>query len=195
MAEYVVGIDPSEAMLGHATRRDNIEYRDAAAEALPLDDISVELITVGLAWHWFDAAAFLSEAQRVLQPRGWLAVYNNFFTGELPECPQFREWHRDRYLTAYPTPARQRRSPQSVLSEQSRLSFVQHDQFTVSVPMSQTQFVQYLLTQSNVIAHVEMGAVSLEVVCDSLLQETAAHFEDAVVAVPFLVEFDLLRRQ
>ncbi len=46
-----------------------------------------------------------------------------------------------------------------------------------SVPWAHEQFVAYLLTQSNVIAHVELGNQSIEEVADWLAQETAPFFE------------------
>jgi ubiquinone/menaquinone biosynthesis C-methylase UbiE len=44
---------------------------------MPLGDASVDAITVGQAFHWFDAAAALVEAARVLRPGGALALVWN----------------------------------------------------------------------------------------------------------------------
>lgn len=49
----------------------------AVAEMLPLRDRSVDVITVAQAFHWFDAAAALAEAARVLAPGGTLALLFN----------------------------------------------------------------------------------------------------------------------
>jgi SAM-dependent methyltransferase len=38
------------------------------AEAIPLEDESVEAVTVGQAFHWFDGDAALAEIHRVLRP-------------------------------------------------------------------------------------------------------------------------------
>lgn len=38
------------------------------AEAIPLDDDSMEAVTVGQAFHWFDGDAALAEIHRVLRP-------------------------------------------------------------------------------------------------------------------------------
>lgn len=195
IATQVVGIDPSGAMLAQALPRENINYYVASAEALPVPDSSVELITVGLAWHWFEAEQFLSEVQRILQPRGWLVIYNNFFAGTLPEQPQFGAWYRNRYLANYPTPPRQRRSPQSFSLHTFELSFVRRDQFTLTVLMTQAQFVNYLLTQSNSIAKIELGTASLETVTEQLLRETETFFNGQIQQVPFGVDLDLIRRE
>lgn len=49
----------------------------ATAEALPLDDGSLDGIAVAQAFHWFDARAALGEFHRVLHPGGRLALVWN----------------------------------------------------------------------------------------------------------------------
>lgn len=50
---------------------------DGTAEALPLDDASVDAVTVAQAFHWFDAPAALGECHRVLRLGGWLVLVWN----------------------------------------------------------------------------------------------------------------------
>jgi SAM-dependent methyltransferase len=47
---------------------------EGLAEAIPLADASVEAVTVGDAFHWFDQATALGEIARVLRPGGGLAL-------------------------------------------------------------------------------------------------------------------------
>jgi SAM-dependent methyltransferase len=47
---------------------------DGLAEAIPLGDASVDAVTIGDAFHWFDQRAALEEIRRVLRPNGGLAV-------------------------------------------------------------------------------------------------------------------------
>lgn len=47
------------------------------AEALPLADASVDLVTCAQAWHWVDAERATAEAARVLRPGGRLACVWN----------------------------------------------------------------------------------------------------------------------
>jgi ubiquinone/menaquinone biosynthesis C-methylase UbiE len=47
---------------------------DGKAEAIPLPDRSVNLITVGQAIHWFEPQATRMEFQRLLKPDGWVAI-------------------------------------------------------------------------------------------------------------------------
>jgi SAM-dependent methyltransferase len=72
----VVATDASESQITHADPRPNIEYRVARAEGSGLADVSVDLITVAQALHWFDQVGFFAEARRVLRPGGVLAVWS-----------------------------------------------------------------------------------------------------------------------
>lgn len=49
------------------------------AEALPLANASVDAVTVGAAFHWFDERAALAEIARVLRPPGVLGLLGNRF--------------------------------------------------------------------------------------------------------------------
>ena len=47
---------------------------DGRAEAIPLADASVDLVTVGDAWHWFDHERAAEEVARVTKPGGRVAL-------------------------------------------------------------------------------------------------------------------------
>lgn len=74
----VIGIDGSQAQLDHAEAAANIEYRIGTADALPVEDASVDLITVAQALHWFPLDDFYAEAKRALKPDGVLAVWTYY---------------------------------------------------------------------------------------------------------------------
>ncbi|XP_012731630.2 putative methyltransferase DDB_G0268948 [Fundulus heteroclitus] len=73
----IVGIDVSECQLEEARSvpgYTNITYRTGTAEELPFEDGTVDLLTASSAAHWFDRSRFLMEANRVLKPRGCIAL-------------------------------------------------------------------------------------------------------------------------
>ncbi|XP_063285503.1 putative methyltransferase DDB_G0268948 [Pelobates fuscus] len=74
----VIGVDISESQLEEAKQfcpLENVTFQVAAAENLPLEDASVDLVNAGLAAHWFNVEKFVHEAIRVLKPNGCLAVH------------------------------------------------------------------------------------------------------------------------
>lgn len=77
----VIGIEPNQAMRLAGERYlagfSGFRSLDGRAEALPLEDASVDLLVAGQAFHWFDATPFRREAQRVLRPDGHAALIWN----------------------------------------------------------------------------------------------------------------------
>jgi SAM-dependent methyltransferase len=74
----VVAVEPVAGMRAELRRATpGVEVLDGRAEALPLDDASVDVVTVAQAFHWFDPAPALAEIARVLRPGGGLALIWN----------------------------------------------------------------------------------------------------------------------
>lgn len=77
-AACVVGIDPSEKMLGQARRKPRgtpVHFQRANAEAIPLVNRSVDLIFMSMSFHHFrDPQAAASECRRVLRTDGSVVV-------------------------------------------------------------------------------------------------------------------------
>lgn len=74
----VVAVEPVAAMRAelHAVLPD-VEVLDGTAEAIPLGDASVDVVTVAQAFHWFDPPPALAEVARVLRPGGHLVLVWN----------------------------------------------------------------------------------------------------------------------
>lgn len=70
----VLATDPSAAQIANARPHPRVEYRVARYETR-LAPASVQLVTAAQALHWMDIDAFVTEARRVLQPGGLLAVW------------------------------------------------------------------------------------------------------------------------
>jgi SAM-dependent methyltransferase len=66
-----------------------VEVLDGTAEAIPLPDASVDAVTVGQAFHWFDAPAALAEIDRVLRPGGGLGLIWNERDESIPWVDEY----------------------------------------------------------------------------------------------------------
>jgi len=71
------------------------------AEETTLPDASVGLVTVGQAFHWFDAARARQEFRRILAPDGWVVlVWNDRRTDSTAFLAGYEQLLRD-YATDY----------------------------------------------------------------------------------------------
>jgi SAM-dependent methyltransferase len=78
----VVAVEPDERM-----RAVHGGALAGSAEALPLDDPSVDAVFVGEAFHWFDPAAAIPELARVLRPGSGLAIISTHCWEAEPPLP------------------------------------------------------------------------------------------------------------
>jgi SAM-dependent methyltransferase len=78
----VVAVEPVAEMRAHAVRV--APAIGATAETLPFRDESVDVVTVGQAFHWFDAPRALAEIARVVRPGGLLALLWNERDNRVP---------------------------------------------------------------------------------------------------------------
>jgi SAM-dependent methyltransferase len=100
----VVAIEPAAGMRRRLEAEvPGVTVLDGTAEDIPLPDASVDVVTAGQAFHWFDTHRALDQIARVLRPAGWLALLWN----ERPESGWAAElWDLRTQLTggsrAYP---------------------------------------------------------------------------------------------
>ena len=77
----VIGVEPNEEMrsagdeflAGYA----NFSSVDGSSESTTLPNASVDFVTAGQAFHWFEPAATRKEFLRILKPRGWVVIVWN----------------------------------------------------------------------------------------------------------------------
>ena len=78
----VVAVEPDERM-----RAVHGGALPGKAEAIPVDDASLDAVFVGEAFHWFDPNAAIAELVRVLRPRGGLGIVSTHWWETDPPLP------------------------------------------------------------------------------------------------------------
>lgn len=74
----VVAVEPGDEMRGVLERVvPEAEALSGTAEEIPLPDVSVDAVTVGQAFHWFEPGPAFAEIRRVLRPGGGFAFLWN----------------------------------------------------------------------------------------------------------------------
>ncbi len=176
IADRVVGADVSPEMIAQAPEMEGIEYICCPAESLDIESGSGDIMTVSLAFHWLDRDAFLNEANRALQKGGWLVISNNGFKGRMRGNPSYEEWNKTRYLTRYPTPARNKLPLTEKEADKHGFEIVGNEKYENEVDMNIEELACYLSTQSNMIAAVEEGKESVETALAWLSHELESLF-------------------
>ncbi len=99
----VLATDPDQDMLSRLSLRlPGVRVAEAAAEALPVPDRSVDVVVGAQCFHWFDLDRALPEIARVLRPGGRVALAWNERDERIPWVrrlgrilgppPQRRDW-------------------------------------------------------------------------------------------------------
>ena len=96
----LVAVEPVPGMRAQlAEVLPEIDVLDGTAEAIPLNDESVDAVTVAQAFHWFKFGPALAEIRRVLAPGGSLAILFNQRDERVPWVKTWNdviEWHSRR---------------------------------------------------------------------------------------------------
>lgn len=157
IANEIVGVDLSQEMVALAPIIPGIKFLVSPAETLPFDKNEFDLITLSQVFHWLDRKAFFKEARRVLRIGGWLAIYDNYFSGQMEGNPEFENWYRNSYLKRFPTPPRVWASFTAEDTKKEGFLLLNEVCFENKIIYSPESLTDYLITQSNVIAAVENG--------------------------------------
>jgi len=158
------------ALAGFATRRTGVEPVEAmcrlapsvapaaqfcvgTAENLPFGDRKFNCITAARSLNYADIDRFFPEAARVLAPGGQILIYDftpgrNFDTG----AELLSAWF-DSFIARFPDPVgdAQELNP-AILATRSRARFrmLRSLEFAVPVEMTETSYLEYALTETNV---------------------------------------------
>jgi SAM-dependent methyltransferase len=92
----VFGVEPNKEMreAAESLLKDYPDFRsiDGSAESTTLDSRSVDFVTAGQAFHWFDLDKSRAEFLRILRPKGWIVLVWN--SRRLDTTPFLRAYER-----------------------------------------------------------------------------------------------------
>ena len=159
LAEQCVGIEPVEAMLGAAAATaPGCAFAAARAEAIPLRDRSIDLITAAGSLNYVDLGRFFAEAARVLVPDGAVLVYDFSPGREFRDSPALRQWFAA-FVARYPWPA-----DGAAELDPERLGKLRHgfdlrgaEEFEIGIPLARRFYLEYMMTETNVASAVRNG--------------------------------------
>jgi SAM-dependent methyltransferase len=189
IATRVIGVDAAPSMLARAPRDARIEYAVAVAERLPFCEHAFDLLTLSQVCHWLDRDKFFAEAHRVLRPGNWLVIYDAYFAATEVDNADFQTWHRESYLKRYPSPARSWFALPADDAEALGFRLHKAERLQHVINFTHEQLIDYLLTQSNIIAAVEDGAEEIGNVRRWLAESLKPFYaaRDAVASFPFSI--------
>lgn len=86
----VLAVDPVSEMLERLVQaHPGVEARVGSAQAIPLDDASVDAVVCAQSFHWFATSEALAEIRRVLKPGGRLGLVWNVRDHSVPWVARF----------------------------------------------------------------------------------------------------------
>jgi SAM-dependent methyltransferase len=128
----VFAIEPNAAMRAAAETRleDRAGFHsvDALAEATTLADASVDLVTAGTAFHWFDRSRACAEFARILRPGGRVALFWNTRSLDSPFMRELETVLRT-HIPAYATSNARERASEPSLREFFGAGWIEHVRF------------------------------------------------------------------
>jgi len=177
IAEKIYGTDISEEMINLAYKDERIIYKIATAENQPFDNNNFDITTVCSGVHWFDIDTFLTETNRILKPKGWLILYENYFISEMQDVEEFSVWFPEIYCKKYPSPPRQNNYSWTDENLKSKdFKFVNEDNFKNDVDFTIDELILYFTTQSNITSQIEKQETTYQEVENWLHKELKPFF-------------------
>jgi SAM-dependent methyltransferase len=165
LAADCIGLEPVEPMLKWAWKTAPFaRFIVGTAEAIPLRDQSVDLITAAGSLNYANLDLFFPEAARVLTQDGVLVVYDFSPGRSFRNHTGLEAWFSNFYSRYPPPPNESRDLSPAILSEiTSRFRLRCHRQFEIAIPMTPAFYVDYMMTETNVAAAVRSGVPHSEI--------------------------------
>ena len=154
-------------------RRRGLKVSVQACEALPAE--SFDLVSVCMAFHWFDRLEAIAAMKRASTARSVWLVYNFALAGHDGDA-RLDHWLEEDYLRMFPAPARG--DPRFLPEGDRELTLLAGGEGALQVPFTRDALVGYLTTQSNVEAVVASGRTYEDVEHQLRSELPAFEFDD-----------------
>ena len=165
IASQCLGIDPSAAMIARAPAvAPGASFQVGSAERLPVEPGTIDIITAAGSLNYVDLKLFFLDAARVLRPEGVVVVYDFTPGRSLADSPALDAWF-NRFLDRYPFPRNFGReiTRELLAHESTPLRLAKHREFQVSLSLTPSAYVNYVLTETNVLHAVGNGTPETEI--------------------------------
>ena len=164
-ATRCIGLEPAEAMLKWAsTIAPSADFVTGTAEAIPLSDHVVDLISAAGSLNYANLDLFFPEAARVLMPDGVLVVYDFSVGRSFRNADSLDEWFSF-FRGRYPPPSDEAEtlSPDILNQLNSGFRMRSHQHFEIGLMLRPDFYVDYILTETNVAAAMRNGVPHSEI--------------------------------
>jgi SAM-dependent methyltransferase len=163
--ESSIGIEPAEAMLKWASKiTPAANFIVGTAEAIPLCDRAVDLITAAGSLNYARLDLFFPEAARVLMPGGVLVVYDFSAGRSFRNRAGLEEWFSS-FCARYPPPANEARklSPDILAEVGCGFRVDSQEEFEIGITLTPGFYLDYMMTETNVASAVRSGVPHSEI--------------------------------
>jgi SAM-dependent methyltransferase len=164
-AARCIGLDPVESMLRLArSLLPSASFMAGRAEAIPLLDHSVDLITAAGSLNYADLDLSVREAGRVLAREGVLLVYDFTPGRSFRDSQSLDDWFAEFYRR-YPPPSGEARelSPEILAGITSLFRVFAHQYFEVAILLTPEFYLDYVMTETNVAVAIRRGLMEGEI--------------------------------
>jgi SAM-dependent methyltransferase len=171
----IIGVEPDPAMAEKLQKLEpRIRVRIATAERVVFPAAGVDVVTIGHALHWMNAASVLSRVTKWLRPAGIFAICGGGFCSPQGPVGEVVKREFEERWNAYRDPRTKKQFPEEVLRSEPRMSVLELATVHDVRMLTAAQYTGYCRTTS----HGNAYAQSLHDV-DQYWRHLEMRFEDA----------------
>jgi ubiquinone/menaquinone biosynthesis C-methylase UbiE len=140
------------------------EFLAGAAEAIPLGNGTVELVTAAGSLNYAESEPFFRETARVLTPHARLLIYDFEPGRSFRDRPDLDQWFEE-FSLRYPWPQGDGRQvdPETLGTASDSFRLDLQERFRVAITMTREAYVDYMLTETNVAGAITRGVPTQEI--------------------------------